>query len=139
MLRALRGYSQEEVAETLRRLGHDWSQTTVSQVELGARHVNVDELFALALTMSVNPGELLSPVFPTRLMGDFGVLKVEGLPTHVDVGTAKPLPRGFVKDWLYGEAGHTQLRVDSHGELQVLTGRLQVVGDKEPDQPEPQP
>jgi transcriptional regulator with XRE-family HTH domain len=142
ILRAIRGFSQEEVAETLRRLGHDWTQTTVSQVELGARHVNVDELFALALTLSVYPGDLLSPVMSPRLKAEFGIIKIDkpAEAVAVDVGTAKPLPARFVDDWLRGQSGDTKLVVHRDGELHVLTGRFLLVGYEEPEpSEEPQP
>jgi transcriptional regulator with XRE-family HTH domain len=142
LLRALHGFSQEEVAETMRRLGHDWSQTTVSQVELGARHVNTDELYALALTLSAYVAELLSPVFSPRLKRELSIIDVER-PTNgdVDVGTAKPLPARFVWDWLRGQSGETRLMVRDD-ELHVFTARFEAVvneDDQSPSDEESQP
>jgi transcriptional regulator with XRE-family HTH domain len=130
MIRSLRGLSQMEVAGQMRRLGHDWTQTTVSQVELGARHVNIDELCALALTLSVYIDELLSPVTSPRLKADIRG-KTDPPPppdTNVDVGTAEPLPGRFVADWLRGQSGDTQLVETSNGELYV--GRVVVIQDE---------
>jgi transcriptional regulator with XRE-family HTH domain len=53
--------NQAWLAERLQAQGQDWTQSTVSQVELGARHVNVDELFALAAALEVAPLALLRP------------------------------------------------------------------------------
>lgn len=56
--------SQADVAEQMRRLGHSWTHSTASNVERGERPLSVHELFALALTLGVNPRDLLNPSTP---------------------------------------------------------------------------
>jgi transcriptional regulator with XRE-family HTH domain len=63
-LRAMRGakrISQEKLGEMMRELGHPWSHSTVSAVEVGKRAVTVDELFGLALALAEVPAALLDP------------------------------------------------------------------------------
>ena len=62
--RALRQLIQEELAERMSELGHDWSRSTVGDVERNARGVTVDELFGLAISIGVTIGQLLDPTGP---------------------------------------------------------------------------
>ena len=57
-LRSLRRLSQDGVAERMRFLGHDWSRTTVSEVERHARKISADELIALAILFNATLAEL---------------------------------------------------------------------------------
>jgi transcriptional regulator with XRE-family HTH domain len=60
-LRSFRRLSQEDVALAMRELGYDWTRTTISELEGGARGLRVDELLALALVFGVRPTDLLDP------------------------------------------------------------------------------
>ncbi len=57
--RALRDLSQEQLAEVMVRLGHDWKTKTVGAVENATRRVDVDELYGLALALGRSIPELL--------------------------------------------------------------------------------
>jgi transcriptional regulator with XRE-family HTH domain len=59
--RNVRKLSQQALAEEMRQLGHQWSPSTVSDVENGDRSVAVDELVDLALALETNPPTLLDP------------------------------------------------------------------------------
>jgi hypothetical protein len=56
--RSLRWLSQDGLAGRMRFLGHEWSRTTVSEVERQARKVSADELIALALVLNATLAEL---------------------------------------------------------------------------------
>jgi transcriptional regulator with XRE-family HTH domain len=75
------------------RLDHTWGPSTVSQVERGRRNVTVDELLALAITLSVPVWVLLDPLGP---QGDND--------TPIDFGPVGTLPAKFVRDWLTAQA-----------------------------------
>jgi transcriptional regulator with XRE-family HTH domain len=62
--RLLNRMEQAEVAEMMTRLGHPWTQATVSQVERGRRNVTVDELLSLTLTLATTFQRLLDPTGP---------------------------------------------------------------------------
>lgn len=62
--RILRDLSQQELAERMTELGHSWTRATSGEVERNARHVNVDELSGLALSLGVTIGQLLDPTGP---------------------------------------------------------------------------
>ena len=53
--------SQQQLAQRMRRLGHEWHQQTTSNVEAGTRSVDTDELVALALALGVTLSFLLEP------------------------------------------------------------------------------
>lgn len=59
--RAMRKLSQRHLAHEMRELGHQWSASTVSDVENGDRSVAVDELVGLALILDTNVPALLDP------------------------------------------------------------------------------
>jgi transcriptional regulator with XRE-family HTH domain len=59
--RSMRKLSQRALADEMRRLGHQWSASTVSDIENGDRSVAVDELVGLALVLDTNPPALLDP------------------------------------------------------------------------------
>lgn len=74
--RALRQVSQEELAHRMTELGHEWSRSTVGDVERNARSVGVDELFGLAIAIGVTVCQLLDPTGPDhsrRLSLDVGL------------------------------------------------------------------
>lgn len=73
--RSVLGHSQDDVAERMRALGHEWSRQTVSDVERNVRNVTVDELLGLALVLGTPISELLDPR---------GVLRA--FPENVDPG-----------------------------------------------------
>jgi transcriptional regulator with XRE-family HTH domain len=59
--RSMRKLSQRALADEMRALDHQWSASTVSDVENGDRSVAVDELVGLALILDTNPPALLDP------------------------------------------------------------------------------
>jgi hypothetical protein len=75
-------------------LGHNWTQRTVSAVEQGERHVNVDELAALALVLESSVPALLDP-YDADAQPD--------QQTRLDIGTSTPLPAWFAREWLRGQ------------------------------------
>jgi hypothetical protein len=79
---------QSDLALAMVRLGHDWTDVTVSQVERSKRKVSVDELFSLALALGYVVPDLLVPPETERL--DFGV----------GVGFMRP---GFVQRLMRGD------------------------------------
>jgi hypothetical protein len=59
----------------MRRLGHAWTDSTVSQVETGRRRVNTDELVALALALTTSVADLLTPPRPEKLDTGVGAMR----------------------------------------------------------------
>jgi transcriptional regulator with XRE-family HTH domain len=60
--RAIRGMSQQRLADRLAELGvPGWSQTKITKIEQDKQQVLVDDLFALALALDVSPLYLLTP------------------------------------------------------------------------------
>jgi transcriptional regulator with XRE-family HTH domain len=56
ILRAVWGWSAEQLAEEVSRHGVPWSRSVVTNVENGSRdHMTVDELFALAAAFQIPP------------------------------------------------------------------------------------
>jgi transcriptional regulator with XRE-family HTH domain len=98
-LREARKRSQVALAGDVRRQGLDWTQSTVSQVELGARHVNVDELLALAAALEVSPVDLLDPTSEPP-PGDI-----------VDLGMGHLTTGRFVHEWVRGVLGGVAFRL----------------------------
>ena len=85
--RSLRGMrKQRDSATAMNRLGHKWTDVTVSFVERGKRKVDVDELASLALVLGYVVGDLLVPPETERL----------------DVGAITMRP-GFVHAWGRGD------------------------------------
>lgn len=86
--RALLDLSQQDLADRMSALGHQWSRPTVSQVERAARAVSVDELYGLAHALVMDILMLLSPPEGARLQLDTGLPKtlyaaaVKGMLTH---------------------------------------------------------
>lgn len=68
--RMLRRMNQDNLAERMRLLQHEWSRPTVSEVERGGRNVTVDELGGLALALGVTIGQLLDPTGPDNSRRD---------------------------------------------------------------------
>lgn len=60
-LRELRGYSQTDLSQRLNAGGYQLSTNAISQIEIGARRVDVDDLMALAAAIEVTPLALLLP------------------------------------------------------------------------------
>ncbi|MET9494290.1 helix-turn-helix transcriptional regulator [Streptomyces sp. NPDC006552] len=84
----VRGWSTYELAGKLSKLGRPIAPSAVSKIERGERQVTVDDLFALAYALQVNPNALLLP--PTA----------EG---QVDVTAAGALDASVAWDWAEGE------------------------------------
>ncbi len=61
ILRNIRGLSQQELAERMSSLGHEWSRQTVSQIENRARSTIVDELVGLVVCLETSLSRLLDP------------------------------------------------------------------------------
>jgi transcriptional regulator with XRE-family HTH domain len=60
--RNARGWSQEELRKQLKELGYEKSRSTLTKLEGGQyRGVSVDDVFALAAALGVNPVHLLTP------------------------------------------------------------------------------
>jgi len=90
--RRMRRLSQEKVAERMRLLGREWSRATVSEVEREGRHLNIDELGALALVLGVPIGDLLDPLGPDRKW------------TGIDTGGPSTLSAGAAHLWVRDKA-----------------------------------
>lgn len=58
-LRDRAGYSLQDLSERLTEAGRPLSGNTLSEIELGARRVDVDDLAALAVALGVMPNALL--------------------------------------------------------------------------------
>jgi transcriptional regulator with XRE-family HTH domain len=91
-LRSLRRFSQDDLAERMRAVGHEWSRATVSTVERGQRNVTVDELATLALVLGVTFGDLLDPTGADR-RGREGLDYAPGV---------EPLPALTGSGWAHG-------------------------------------
>jgi transcriptional regulator with XRE-family HTH domain len=121
-LREQRRHSQAFLAGLVREQGLDWKQSTVSQVELGARHVNVDELLALAAALAVSPADLLSPF--TAMTAALVINGRRSLADHrfdevaVDLGMGHVQSGKFVDDWVRDNLGKMVLKhIDGKPEL----------------------
>jgi transcriptional regulator with XRE-family HTH domain len=115
-LRALRGLSQDGLAEKMQHLQHEWSRATASEVERGRRNVTVDELASLAIALGVwGPGDLLDP---ERL----GVALDVGMTGPLRKQTASAWARGVVRVHVIGEPG---------AEKYVFEDRLETLADPE--------
>ena len=107
--RSMRKLSQRALADEMRHLGHQWSASTVSDVENGDRSVAVDELVGLALVLDANPPALLDPG------------GIDGNATEaLDYGGGTTDVR-FARAWLRGKVVMHQ-RVDKRGRRSVLVG-----------------
>ena len=89
--RLLRRLEQADVAEGMVRLGHPWTQATVSQVERGQRNVTIDELMGLSMLFGIPLAKLTDP---TPLDGSD--------PPALDVGLPVPIPPRIVRQWANG-------------------------------------
>lgn len=87
--REIQGLTQEEVAERMRQLGHEWVRATVSEVERLGRLVSVEELGGLGLVFGTTILRLLSA--PGE-MDD---------PPAVDHGGPQPIPPLLEYLWLH--------------------------------------
>jgi transcriptional regulator with XRE-family HTH domain len=87
--RKSRGWSQGELAEQLRAIGYPKTRETLTKLESGHnRNITVDDLFALAVALGVNPVHLLAP-----LEDDVPVAMTEQVQ----------LPAWVVREWVAGE------------------------------------
>jgi hypothetical protein len=83
----------------MRFLRHDWSATTVGEVESGRRRVSTDELVGLAVALNVAFPDLLAPRSPERL--------------ELGPESLSPWP---ARAFLYGRRGYV---LDPEGRLEV--------------------
>lgn len=60
-VRRERGLTLRALSERLAELGRPISNSSISQVETGARRVDVDDLVAFAIALDVSPNTLLMP------------------------------------------------------------------------------
>jgi transcriptional regulator with XRE-family HTH domain len=92
-MRRWRGH-RERPQRFLVRLVNDyglaWSQSVVSQIELGHRHVTVDELAVLAIVLGQQPCQLLEPI-----TAESEPEVNENAPGFVSVGDQVVLPRRY--------------------------------------------
>jgi transcriptional regulator with XRE-family HTH domain len=97
--RALGRFSQEALAGRMRQLGHDWSRTTVGDIEREVRSVSIDELFALTIVLEIDLVDLLDPL---GAAGD--------RTTPVDYGRSvyRTMPAVVAHHWLHGRV-HVRL------------------------------
>jgi transcriptional regulator with XRE-family HTH domain len=96
-VRKRQGLTLRDAADRLTDIGHPMAHNTVSEIERGARRVDVDDLMALAAALDVSPATLLMPA-TTREEWDTA-LEATGQPEGVTAQqlwawlTAKRPPR----------------------------------------------
>jgi len=61
MLRQGRGWTQQEVANRMRKLGYSWQQSTIGKIEAAQRPLRLNELADLAATLGVSVTHFLRP------------------------------------------------------------------------------
>jgi transcriptional regulator with XRE-family HTH domain len=62
LARRMNFWSQAELATRLTEAGRKMSLSSVCELELGTRHIDVDDLMALAVVLRINPNMLLEPL-----------------------------------------------------------------------------
>jgi hypothetical protein len=89
----------------------------VSQVELGVRHVNVDELVALAAALETSPAFLLSPwtAMATTLAeeivdGRRATIKDNPEGGAIDLGLDALVTGRFFSEWVSGHLGRVAIQ-----------------------------
>lgn len=91
-LRRKRGWSAAHLAAEMARVGVGWDRSIVANLESGRRAaVSVEELFALAATLSVAPIHLCVPT----------VEEVEELTYRVAPGE-RPISPSYARAWIRG-------------------------------------
>ena len=66
-LRTTLGWSTYEVSAMLKDAGRPIAASSITNIEAGRRHVDVDDLVALAVVLDVNPSALLFPLDDTTI------------------------------------------------------------------------
>lgn len=61
MLRVMRDWTQDDLAQRLAAAGYAMHQTTVAKLELGTRPTSIGEILEIAAIFGVTPSELLAP------------------------------------------------------------------------------
>jgi transcriptional regulator with XRE-family HTH domain len=89
-LRANRRLGQDDVAQRMKTLGHDWTRTTVSEVEGAGRGLRVEELLSLSIAIGVPLADLLDPTTGSRSQ-------------NVDIGP-RPMAATMAAAWIRGRA-----------------------------------
>jgi transcriptional regulator with XRE-family HTH domain len=84
-VRKQRGLTLRDVSDRLAQIGHPMAHNTVSEIERGARRVDVDDLTALAVALGVSPISLLLPGMPGAEDPDVKV-QVTGVEHRVYLG-----------------------------------------------------
>lgn len=92
-LRKARGLTLRTLADRLASTDRPLSHNAISEIERGARRVDVDDLMALAYALEANPNCLLVPPINTR-NGEPEDVAVTGIPGRV--------PGVYLWQWLDG-------------------------------------
>ncbi|HZN80480.1 MAG TPA: helix-turn-helix transcriptional regulator [Mycobacterium sp.] len=92
-VRNRQGLTLRDVADRLAGIGRPMAHNTVSEIERGARRVDVDDLMALAVALGVSPVTLLMPA----------VHSVEPQDDVESTGVAVPVPAERLWEWLTAE------------------------------------
>lgn len=61
ILRERKGWTQQRLADEMKRLDHPIDRTAIAKIERGDRGVSIDEAFTLAVAFGVSPAALLLP------------------------------------------------------------------------------
>ena len=89
-VRKQQGMTLRDVSDRLAQIGHPMAHNTVSEIERGARRVDVDDLITLALVLGVSPATLLMPAVHSVKPQD----RVES------TGVVDPVPAEALWVWL---------------------------------------
>ena len=113
VLRAIRGLTQEVLADRMSFLGHGWKRQTVGQIARHDRSTSVDELLGLAIALDTSVPRLIDPR---------GFDKKH--PFYLDVGSAEPLDLGMALDLVTG-GGAVAIEWDQNP-MRVTWGRIKT-------------
>lgn len=148
-VRSLRDLSQQQLADRMTSLGHDWSRATVSEVERHHRSVDYDELIGLALALETTIAELGDPYGPGSGGGqiDLGVpqkqsaavmhlwLRDRVAPTYQEGNPLAPRVRFRPFTAEMPSLVRGALRAIEEGETPWEPGQLEHVGHDEKGRP----
>src|SRR5205085_1594945 len=90
-IRKRRGWSQQQLAERVTRLGHPMHRVTLAKIESGGERsesVRLDEVIALSYVLGVSPLHMIVPFDPDAR------LRVIATKPHVDAIAARQWLRG---------------------------------------------
>ena len=77
LLRQVRGWSQQDVAEKMQAYGYQWSQATVTRLEAATRPIRLNELTDLAALFGIPVRQFLEFPGPDSVLDDLDALKTE--------------------------------------------------------------